>query len=156
MVSIIVAFDDNGLIGDGSKLPWNIPEDLKKFKELTLNKVVIMGRKTYESIGRPLPERVNIILTRKSDYAVKGAFVCNNIKDAIEKASEYKKEIFIIGGAAIYKQALEISEKLYVSHIYGEYEGDTYFPEIDWGNWKSEKKEKHETWEFMEYSRIYK
>ncbi len=153
MVSIVVAFDDNGLIGDMGRLPWNIPGDLKKFKELTLGKVVIMGRKTYESIGKPLPGRVNIVLTRKKDYAPQGVLVCSDLKESIKKAAEYKKEIFVIGGAEIYKQALKVAEKLYVSHIYGEYKGDTYFPEVNWGDWIAGSKEKYVNWEFVQYIR---
>ena len=118
MVSIVVAFDDNGIIGDKGRLPWNIPEDLRKFKEITLGKVVIMGRKTYESIGKPLPGRVNIVLTKKKNYAPQGVLVCGDFKESIKKAAEYKKEIFVIGGAEIYKQALKVCEKLYVSHIF--------------------------------------
>jgi dihydrofolate reductase len=153
MVSIVVAFDDNGIIGDKGRLPWNIPEDLRKFKEITLGKVVIMGRKTYESIGKPLPGRVNIVLTKKKNYAPQGVLVCGDFKESIKKAAEYKKEIFVIGGAEIYKQALKVCEKLYVSHIYGEYKGDTYFPELNWDDWVAGSKEKYENWEFVQYIR---
>ncbi len=153
MISVIVAFDENMLIGDGSRLPWNIPEDMKKFKQLTMGNVLIMGRKTYESIGKILPGRINIVLSKDAKYQVEGGFVCNNLSQAIKKAKNYQKEIFIVGGSEVYKQSLEIADKIYVSHILGEYNGDTYFPNVQWEKWKAVKKEKYENWEFVEYAK---
>jgi len=137
-VSIIVAMDKNRLIGGENKLLWNIPGELKRFKEITTGHPIIMGRKTHQSIGRVLPNRTNIIITRDPDYKVEGAIVVNSLEQAIKAAenviaTEAKQseppEIFVIGGGQIYQQALPLADRLYVTVVDGEYEGDTYFPD---------------------------
>jgi dihydrofolate reductase len=138
MISIIVAMDKNRLIGGENKLLWNIPGELKRFKEITTGHPIIMGRKTHQSIGRVLPNRTNIIITRDPDYKVEGAIVVNSLEQAIKAAenviaTEVKQseppEIFVIGGGQIYQQALPLADRLYVTVVDGEYEGDTYFPD---------------------------
>lgn len=136
MVSIIVAKSKNNVIGNNNKLPWNISEDMKRFKELTTGNVVIMGRKTYESLPeqfRPLPNRLNIVITRNPDYKPNGVMVYDDLQKAILKAGT-NKEIFIIGGGEIYKEGLKFADRLYITEVDGEFEGDTYFPEIS-SNW---------------------
>lgn len=133
MISIIAGIDKNWLIGDGDKLPWHIPEDLAYFKKVTSGHSIVMGRKTFESIGRPLPNRENIILTRKSDYTAEGCTVINNPEE-IQNATN-GREIFIIGGANVYEQFLPRANRLYLTRIDGEYSGDTYFPKPDMDNW---------------------
>ena len=137
-VSIIVAMDKNRLIGGENKLLWNIPGELKRFKEITTGHPIIMGRKTHQSIGRVLPNRTNIIITRDPDYKVEGAIVVNSLEQAIKAAenviaTEAKQSeppaIFVIGGGQIYQQALPLADRLYVAVVDGEYEGDTYFPD---------------------------
>lgn len=152
MFNLIVAIGNNNEIGKDNKLLWNIPEDLKKFKEITTGNIVIMGRKTYESIGRPLPNRENIILTRnKKKFLEKNknlnVEVYENIETLIEKYKNNNKDIFIIGGEEIYKIAMEkdIIKKLYISHInYEDKEADAYFPKIDYKKWKKTTEEKYE------------
>lgn len=129
MISIIAAVSKNGVIGVDNKLPWDLPEDLKRFKELTTGNVVIMGRKTYESIGKPLPNRINIVVTRDKDFFVPGVLSANSLDSALLKAGG-NKDIFIIGGGEIYKQSMGFVDKLYITEVDMEVEGDTTFPTI--------------------------
>lgn len=130
-LSIIVAMDKNRLIGGENKLLWNIPGELKRFKEITTGHPIILGRKTHESIGRVLPNRTNIIVTRDPDYKVEGTIVVHSLEKALEKAKSEPgcDEIFVIGGGQIYAQALPMADRLYVTIVDGDYEGDTYFPD---------------------------
>lgn len=148
---MIVAYDKNRLIGREGDLPWRIPEDLKKFKEITSGNIVIMGRKTYESIGKPLPNRINMVITRNKDYKPEGVFVFSSIKDALRKASVFHKEIFFIGGQSIYSEILDIVDTMYISHINEEYEGDAYFPEVDFSSWKKDYLEEYDKFDFIRY-----
>lgn len=125
MINIIVASSENNVIGKDNKLLWDLKDDLKRFKDLTKNNTVIMGRKTYESIGKPLPNRVNIVLTR-SKKEIKGCIVVNSVKEALNK-SDRNKEIFIIGGTEIYNQFLNYCNKIYLTLVHSEFEGDAYF-----------------------------
>ena len=138
MINIIVAMAKNRVIGKNNELLWHIPEDLKRFKRLTIGHAVIMGRKTFESVlkrlGKPLPERLNIVLTRDASYQREGCQVAQSIEKALELASG--KEVFIIGGAEVYAQALPKAERLYVTLIEHEYEGDVSFPQISAEEWK--------------------
>jgi dihydrofolate reductase len=132
LISIIAAHDDRLGIGKDNKLPWYIPEDLRRFKRLTLDHPVIMGRKTFESIGKPLPERTNIIITRNANYQANGCIICTSLEQAIQKATEIdQNEIFIIGGASVYKQALPFAGKLYITKVNGVYDCDTFFPNYE-------------------------
>lgn len=129
-ISIIAAIDENRGIGKDNSLLWHIPEDLKRFKELTTGHPIIMGRKTYESIGKLLPGRVNIIVTRNKKYKASGCLLSNSLKSAINKAREKEKtEIFIIGGGEIYRQAIKLADKLYLTSVKGKYDADTLFPD---------------------------
>lgn len=126
MISLIVAIDKNRLIGDSNGLPWYIPEDLKYFRDTTIGKTIVMGRKTYQSIGRLLPHRQNIIVSRQN-LNIEGALIVNNFGEYLKNIAD-EQEIFIIGGAEIYREALPYVSKLYITHVDAEYEGDTYFP----------------------------
>lgn len=140
-LSIIVAIAKNGVIGVGGDLPWRLSSDLKRFKRDTMGKPIIMGRKTWESIGRPLPGRPNIVVTRNNSYEADGADVVSSLSDAI-KLAEVKlrclneKEICIIGGGQLYKEAIDFAGRLYVTHVMAEPKGDTWFPEIEQEHWK--------------------
>lgn len=130
MISIIAAMDENRGIGRGNKLLWHIPEDLKRFRELTRGHPVIMGRTTFESIGKSLPERTNIIVTRDTTYKAEGCLITHSLEDAIKLAKEKDRhELFIIGGGQIYAQALPSADKLYVTLVQGRYGADTFFPD---------------------------
>ena len=139
-ISIIVAVGKNNVIGSDGKLPWHMPADLKRFKELTTGKPVIMGRKTYESIGKPLPNRTNIILTRSADYEAGGCIVVNSLDEALE-ATEGEKEAMIIGGASIYAQFLPKARRIYMTQIDALIEGDVYFPAVS--GWREVNIEHH-------------
>ena len=152
MMAIIVGIPENRVIGNGLELPWNIPEDLKHFKEQTTGKTVIMGLATYKSIGRTLPNRNNIILSFDK-IEIQGATVCQSIPEGIEKAKEFGVDIFIMGGASIYKQFIPIVDKMYISHIKGEYKGNIYFPEYDESVWEAEFREDKGPFEFVIYKR---
>ena len=134
IISLIVAMDENRVIGYKNKLPWNLPSELKYFRETTKGKPVIMGRKTHESIGRPMPERLNIIITRDKNYRTDNCIIVNNVHDAI-KATKGSSEIIVIGGAEIYKLFLPIANRLYVTKVHGAFKGDTYFPEFNENEW---------------------
>ncbi len=133
MISIIVAYDNNKLIGKSGKMPWHIKGELKRFKLLTENNIVIMGRKTFESIGAPLDNRINIILSTNDEFNVENCFIFDDFQKSISYAkSNYpKKDIYIIGGSTVYLQSLDIADKMYITEIDFEYEGDTFFPEFD-------------------------
>ena len=129
-ISIIVAHSRNMAIGKANTLIWRLPDDLKRFKKLTTGHPIIMGRKTYESIGRPLPERTNIVTTRDATLEIPGCIVAHSAIEAIEKAKEVEREeIFIIGGAQIYKESLFLADRLYVTKVDMDVDGDTFFPE---------------------------
>jgi len=129
-ISIICALAENRAIGKDNRLLWHIPEDLKRFQKLTRGHVVIMGRKTFESIGRALPERVNIVISRDLDFKPENCLVASSFEDALEKARQMEKnEIFIIGGGQVYNQAINQADKLYLTIVPGSYEADTFFPD---------------------------
>lgn len=138
-ISMIAAMADNRVIGIDNSLPWKLPNDMKWFRQHTLGKPIIMGRKTYESFGgRTLPDRLNIIITRDESYQVDGAVVAHSIEDAIAAAAEAygdNCEVMIIGGASFYEQMLPRSERLYLTLVHAEVEGDAWFPEFDLNDW---------------------
>lgn len=137
MLSIIAAISDNNIIGKDNKLIWHLPEDLKRFKELTTGHTIIMGRKTFESLGRVLPNRKHIILTRDTSYQVDNENV--EIVNDIERLEEYinpEEENFVIGGAIIYRQLMSKVDKMYITRIHEKFEGDAYFPVINEEEWK--------------------
>jgi dihydrofolate reductase len=144
--ALIVAMAENRTIGIDNKLPWYLPNDLKYFKQVTMGKPIIMGRKTYESIGKPLPGRTNIVITRNPDYQAEGIVVVNSLKQALDKAEDISfinghDEVMVIGGAEIYNQGLESADRLYITHVHAEVEGDAFFPEVDWNDWQEQARE---------------
>lgn len=136
-ISIIVAVAENDVIGFDNHLLWHISEDLKRFKSLTLGHHVIMGRKTFESVGKPLPGRVNIVISRQDNYSKDGCTVVKSLEEALEVAKN-DSEVFIIGGGEIYKQALSITDKIYLTRIHAGFAGDTFFPELKLTEWITE------------------
>jgi dihydrofolate reductase len=143
IISLVASMSKDRVIGVDNKLPWHIPSELKYFKSITQHKPVIMGRSTFESIGRPLPNRVNIVLTKNNKLSLDNVITCNNLEEAIEiakknidKYNNYNDEICIIGGASIYAQSIDLANKMYISIIKGDYIGDTYFPEFNQADWK--------------------
>ena len=140
-LSAIVAMATNRCIGRDNTLPWRLPADLKRFKQLTMGHTLIMGRKTYESIGRPLPGRTTLVVTRQRDYAPEGVQVAHSLEQALELARG--DEVFIAGGADLYRQAMEHVRRLYLTRIGRDYEGDTFFPELDLSGWRLLAEEHH-------------
>lgn len=127
MINIIVATSKNRVIGNNNSLIWKLPADLKRFKQITTGNTVVMGRKTYESIGKPLPNRRNIIITRDTNYLVDNCEIVNSLEEALMLCNN---DCFIIGGGEIYKQSIDIADKIYLTLVQEDFEGDTYFPEI--------------------------
>lgn len=145
IVSLIVAASENNVIGRNNDLPWHLPNDMKFFREKTAGHPIIMGRKNYESIGRPLPKRTNIIVTRDSTYEANGCLIASSLEEAILFAKkDGTEEIFVIGGGEIYKQAMELANRIYLTRVHAEVEGDVYFPEIDPDVWEEVERTEHE------------
>lgn len=154
MISIIAAIDKNGLIGKEGKLPWHLPTDLKNFREVTSGHPIIMGRKTFESIGRVLPNRENIVISSSLiDEDRKDLKVAKTFEEALDYAKDkYKdKEIFVIGGGSVFKQAMNIADRLYITVVEGIFDGDVYFPKIDKKVWKVVRRESHKADERNQY-----
>lgn len=142
VVSIIAAAAENNVIGRDNDMPWRLSSDLKRFKALTLGKPVIMGRRTWESLSRPLPGRANIVITQNRDFAAEGALIVHSLAQALDLANELAREsgsdeIFIIGGGKIYTQALPLADRIYLTRVLAQVEGDTYFPQIDSTHWRA-------------------
>ena len=133
-VSIIVAVAENGTIGDQNALLWHIKEDMQLFRRTTTGHTVVMGRKTYDSLGRPLPKRTNIVITRQA-VALEGCIVAHSLEEALAACPEGEEECFIIGGAQIYEQALAVADRLYLTRLDKEFEADTFFPYINFEEW---------------------
>jgi dihydrofolate reductase len=132
-VSFIVAMDIQQAIGLGNNLPWRLPADLAYFKKTTLNHSILMGRKTFESIGKPLPNRTNVILTQNKDYQAEGCLIVNSVEEAVKQFKN--EEIFVIGGAEVFQLFMSSVDRLYITLIEHEFEADTYFPEFDIDDW---------------------
>lgn len=136
IISLLVAASENNVIGKYNKLPWHLPDDLKYFKNLTWGMPILMGRKTYESIGRPLPGRKSIVITRNKDWQQQGIEVVHSIDEAVEKAKAFGvKEIFVIGGAEIFKTTFPDAKRIFLTRIHHYFDGDTYLPEINETEW---------------------
>jgi len=140
MITVIAAIAKNNALGKDNQLIWYLPADLKRFKKVTLGHHIIMGRKTFESLGKPLPNRTTIIITRNKNYTQHGCIVVNSLNEAIEAAKEDENP-YILGGAEIYKQALNIADKLDLTFVHQNFEADVFFPEIDFKIWKETSRE---------------
>jgi dihydrofolate reductase len=159
MLTIIAAVAKNNALGKNNDLIWHLPADLKRFKEITLGHHIIMGRKTFESLGKPLPNRTTIIITRNPDYVVPGCIVVNELEEAIEAAAKDENP-FILGGAEIYKQAMSFADILDLTLVHEAFEGDAFFPVIDMSKWtemshqnfKADKKNKYD-YSFVQYKK---
>lgn len=139
-ISLIVAMSSNRVIGIENRLPWHLSADLKKFKSITMGSPILMGRKTHESIGRPLPGRTNIVVTRNPDYRPQGCEVYNDIESAMNRCRSHH-EIFVIGGATFYEAMLPVADFMYLTEIRRAFTGDTFFPEIDSEHWQETHRE---------------
>ena len=160
ILSLVVAVSKNNVIGSDNGLLWQMPADLKHFKAVTIGSTVIMGRKTYESIGKPLPGRRNIVVTRQQGYKADGCDVASSLQDAVDLCQK-EQEVFIIGGGEIYKQAIHAADKIYLTRIAADFVGDTFFPVINFSDWRLTKYLKHHSdaknpydYSFSEYERV--
>jgi len=141
-ISLVVAQAQNGVIGYQNKLPWHLPADLKHFKNVTMGKPIIMGRKTFESIGKPLPGRTNVIITRDHHYHAEGILVCHSLDEVFAKLN-LEPELMVIGGAEIFKQALPLVNRIYLTQIEASFTGDAFMPDLDTANWQEISREDH-------------
>ncbi|MDH6252267.1 dihydrofolate reductase [Chryseobacterium sp. H1D6B] len=144
MTTIVVAMGEKNEIGSNNQLLWHLPTDLKHFKDLTSGHPIIMGRKTYESIGKPLPNRTNIVVSKKKDWFEEGILIVGSIKEAVKFAKKIDEEVFIIGGGNVYAQTMDIVDRLEVTLVKAELEADTFFPKIDSRVWKKTNETCHE------------
>lgn len=137
MIAIVAAVSQNGVIGHNGKIPWHLPADLLVFKHLTMGHAVVMGRKTYESIGKALPGRLNIVLTRERNYLAPGCIIAASANAALSAAKD--KEVYVIGGGEVYKRFLKVADRMHITFIEQYFEGDAYFPPVDWSEWNEVK-----------------
>ena len=142
-ISVIAAMSQNRVIGRNGALPWHLPADLARFKSITTGHTVIMGRKTFESVGQPLPNRRTIVITRNNDYRCAGVFIAHSLDEALDHAAR-EEEIFILGGEAVYRIALPRAARLYLTIVHATIQGDTHFPPFDRDQWKLAEDERHE------------
>jgi dihydrofolate reductase len=152
MIILIAAMADNNVIGKDGELPWHLPDDLEHFKEETTGNTVVMGRKTYDSIGAPLPQRDNIVVTNQ-DITIDGATVAHSIDEALDTARDKQGVTYVIGGESIYEQTLDEADKLLITHVKQHVDGDTYFPTIDPLAWQATQREDTDDYTIMEYTR---
>jgi len=142
-ITLVAAVADNGVIGSDGGIPWRIPADFAHFKALTLGRVLVMGRATYESIGRPLPGRTTIVLTRDPDWAADGVLVAGSLDDALDLAAGIDSEVFVVGGAGVYAQALARADAQVLTEVHLSPDGDTCYPEFDRARWIEVRREPH-------------
>lgn len=147
-LAVIVAAAENAVIGRNNALPWHLPEDLRYFKKVTMGKPIVMGRKTFESIGRPLPGRVNIVVTRNPGFQAEGVRVVASLDEALRLAEDIAlidgaQELVVIGGAEIYKAAIPRAERLYITEVHASVEGDACLPQVDWKDWREIGRERY-------------
>lgn len=156
MLKILVAFDENRVIGKNNTLIWHLPADLKRFKTLTTGQVIIMGRKTFESIGKPLPNRTSIVISRQADLQIDGAIIAHSVEEALLKAKSLTREdIYIVGGAEIYALSLPVADQILATQLHDIFDGDAYFPEISDDTWEVTEKERGVTDEKNAYQYSY-
>ncbi len=161
-LAIIVATDEQGLIGKDNDLPWRLSADLQHFKRVTMDKPIVMGRRTHESIGRPLPGRQNIVITSRADFEAPGCDVVHSLEDALALCAD-REEVMIMGGASLYQQTLPLADKLYLTLVHTRLDGDTWFPDWSVDDWECISREQHPAdekndydYSFMLYQRVRK
>lgn len=151
-VTIVAAVARNGVIGRDNDLPWRLPEDLRRFKQLTMGGVLVMGRRTYESIGRPLPGRRTIVVSRDPGLRIDGVEVAASLEEALARAGD--GEVYVVGGGEIYRQAMGLADALEITEVDAEPEGDTFFPEIDPADWREVARAPGDGFSFVRYERL--
>lgn len=154
-VTIVAAVARNGVIGVDGGLPWRLPDELALFKELTLGHVLVMGRRTYESVGRPLPGRTTIVVTGNPEWdaSAEGVLRAGSVGEALEVAARLDEEVFVVGGAGVYDASLPSADRLALTFVDAEPRGDTRFPEVDWTQWHEVARRKGQGWEHVTFER---
>lgn len=152
MINLVAAMTKSRVIGKNNQLPWHLSDDLKNFKKLTSGNTVIMGRKTFESLGKALPNRNNIVIS-SSMPPIENITVAKTVEEALQKAESFNREVFIIGGASVYAQALPFADRLCLSFVKKDYDGDAYFPEFDMAEWKTENRKDYPDFELVVFTR---
>ena len=150
---IVAAVGRNGVIGVDGHLPWTIPEDLARFKRITMGHALVMGRATFESIGRPLPGRTNIVMTRNDRWSHERVEVAGSLDAALEIARARGQDVFVVGGSEVYQTALDVVDTLELTEVDAAPDGDTWFPSVDWSNWRETARDPHEGFSFVTYER---
>lgn len=152
-ITLVAAIATNGVIGRDGGLPWPRTGDLAEFKRLTMGHVLVMGRRTYESIGRVLPGRTTIVITGQSDWTAEGVVVAGNVEGAIATARSLDDEVFVVGGAAVYAEAMPLADRMVLTHLHAAYDGDRVFPQVDWAAWREVSRELHDGFGVCTYVR---
>jgi len=148
-VVMVAAVADNGVIGLGGDIPWSIPEDLRHFRETTRGHTVLMGRRTFESIGHPLPYRTNVVVTRNPEWTAEGVFVVHDVAEGIERARELDGDVMVIGGGKVYAEAMPYADAQVLTEVHASPAGDTHYPEFDRSQWREVRREPHDGYDFV-------
>jgi dihydrofolate reductase len=150
-VTIVAAVAANGVIGRDGGLPWHLPEDLRQFKRLTRGHVLVTGRRTFESIGRPLPDRTTIVVTRQPDWHADGVLTAPDVPAALATAAGLDEQVFVIGGHEVFRRALPVADRMVITQVHDRPEGDTVFPPVDWARWREVDRREHEGFDVVTY-----
>jgi dihydrofolate reductase len=153
-VVLVAAVADNGVIGRGGDIPWHLPEDLRHFRATTRGNTVLMGRRTYESIGRPLPDRANVVVTRNPDWRADGVLVVHSVADGIDRAQGLDGDVMVIGGGDVYAAAMPYADAQVLTEVHATPEGDTYYPAWDPAEWREATRRSHEGYDFVWWERV--
>jgi dihydrofolate reductase len=140
---MVAAVAANGVIGRGGDIPWSLPEDLRHFRATTRGHTVLMGRRTYESIGHPLPYRTNVVVTRDPDWSADGVFVVHSVREGVDRAQAFEGDVMVIGGGHVYADAMDLADAQVLTEVHQSPEGDTYYPDFDRGEWRETRREPH-------------
>jgi dihydrofolate reductase len=152
-VTLVAAVAANGVIGKDGALPWRLPDDLRHFKRLTRGHVLVMGRRTFDSIGRPLPDRTTIVVTRQPQWQAEGVQTAADVPEALARAAQLDERVFVAGGQEIFREALPVADTMVISKVDARPDGDTVFPPVDWAAWQEESREPMDGFEVVTYQR---
>ena len=152
-VTIVAAVAANGVIGRDGALPWHLPDDLRHMKRLTTGHVLVMGRRTFDSIGRPLPQRTTVVVTRQPDWQVAGVLTAASVPEALARAAEVDEEVFVLGGHDVFRDAIPVADRMVISRVDARPDGDTVFPPVDWAAWQERSSEPYDGFTVVTYDR---
>jgi dihydrofolate reductase len=153
-VVLVAAVADNGVIGRGGDIPWHLPDDLRHFRATTRGNTVLMGRRTYDSIGEPLQYRTNVVVTRNPDWSAEGVVVVHSVAEGIDRAQEFDGDVMVIGGGEVYAVAMPLADAQVLTEVHATPDGDTYYPQWDRAEWREAKRRKHDGYDFVWWERV--